>query len=277
MKKLFFVPVGGLGNRMRAIASAVSLAQHRRLSAHVGWFQDWALNAPFSSLFETPEIAGLKIEDVPGIFYLTLDRPRKKNLYLPRLFQHFLFDQCIYEEEMDQWYQKKTDFSTFPFKGEAVYMATYQPFFPYERTLLTQLFQLNAPLRKRLDSRLQDFSAHTIGVHVRRTDNQASIQQSPLELFFETIDKELEANAELSVFLATDSEAVKADMRKRYGKRILTAEAAADRNSVSGIQDGILDLYTLAGTRRIYGSFRSSFSELAAELGNIPLTTVLKK
>ena len=34
------------------------------------------------------------------------------------------------------------------------------------------------------------------------------------------------------------------------------------------------DLWTLAHTRKIYGSFHSSFSELAAELGGIPLIVV---
>ena len=165
----------------------------------------------------------------------------------------------------------------FPFKGEAVYMATYQPFLPIRTNLADTIVpaECSAPQTTR-----QPFAGF-LGTHnrgTRTTDGQPGFDTTEsARTLFETIDKELEANAELSVFLATDSEAVKADMRKRYGKRILTAEAAADRNSVSGIQDGILDLYTLAGTRRIYGSFRSSFSELAAELGNIPLTTVLKK
>lgn len=78
MKSIFFVPVGGLGNRMRAVASAVSLARKLGVTVHIGWFKDWALNAEFASLFELPDVPGVKISDVPSVLYWALDRPRKK-------------------------------------------------------------------------------------------------------------------------------------------------------------------------------------------------------
>lgn len=48
MGKITFVPVGGLANRMRAVASAVTLAAKSDSDLSIVWFQDWALNAPFS-------------------------------------------------------------------------------------------------------------------------------------------------------------------------------------------------------------------------------------
>ena len=51
MGKITFVPVGGLANRMRAVASAVTLAAKSDSDLSIVWFQDWALNAPFSQLF----------------------------------------------------------------------------------------------------------------------------------------------------------------------------------------------------------------------------------
>ena len=38
--------------------------------------------------------------------------------------------------------------------------------------------------------------------------------------------------------------------------------------------DGITDMYTLACTTKIYGSFQSSFSEIASQIGNIPLEII---
>ena len=52
MGKITFVPVGGLANRMRAVASAVTLAAKSDSDLSIVWFQDWALNAPFSQLFK---------------------------------------------------------------------------------------------------------------------------------------------------------------------------------------------------------------------------------
>ena len=52
MGKITFVPVGGLANRMRAVASAVMLAGKTKSELSIIWFQDWALNAPFYQLFK---------------------------------------------------------------------------------------------------------------------------------------------------------------------------------------------------------------------------------
>ena len=37
------------------------------------------------------------------------------------------------------------------------------------------------------------------------------------------------------------------------------------------IREGVADMYTLARTQKIYGSFQSSFSNIAAQLGRVPL------
>ena len=52
MGKITFVPVGGLANRMRAVASAVMLAGKTKSDLSIIWFRDWALNAPFYQLFK---------------------------------------------------------------------------------------------------------------------------------------------------------------------------------------------------------------------------------
>ena len=52
MGKITFVPVGGLANRMRAVASAVMLAGKTKSELSIIWFRDWALNAPFYQLFK---------------------------------------------------------------------------------------------------------------------------------------------------------------------------------------------------------------------------------
>lgn len=277
MKSIFFVPVGGLGNRMRAVASAVSLARKLGVTVHIGWFKDWALNAEFSSLFELPDVPGVKISDVPSVLYWALDRPRKKNLFIPRVFQSLMFGQCLYENEMGELFSRKTDFMSYDFKtSRSLYMASFHPFFGYDKELFNSLFLPNEQIRKKINDRCSEFSDYTIGVHVRRTDNILSVNESPIELFYEYIDDELKNHNGMTIYLATDSESVKRDFRNRYGNLVITSDNEADRGSVKGIQDGIVDLYTLSETSRIYGSYGSSFSELAAEIGGIPLTIVRK-
>lgn len=274
---MFFVPVGGLGNRMRAVASAVSLSGKLGMSVHIGWFRDWALNAHFSSLFETPDIPGVKFSDVPGILYWALDRPRKKNLFIPRMFQSLMFGQCIYENEVGNMFKQKSDILSFVRNTKGyVYMASYHPFFEYDMELFNRLFQPKQSVGLEIARRCENFSEYTIGVHVRRTDNVLSINESPLELFYKNVDSELKDHPDAMIYLATDSEDVKKGFQERYGNKLITSGSEADRGSVEGIKDGIIDLYSLSRTSKIYGSYASSFSELASEMTGVPLVIVRK-
>jgi hypothetical protein len=111
------------------------------------------------------------------------------------------------------------------------------------------------------------FSAYTIGMHIRRTDNIDSIRRSPLELFVEAGQRELAVCDDLTIFLATDSEDVKNEMRSVFGNRVVTSEHEATRDSITGLREGLADMWTLSRTQRIYGSAGSSFSVMASRVG----------
>ena len=204
------------------------------------------------------------------------DRPRRRNLYLPRLFQRMRFNGCLYEKSITPLCKQHFDFEAWARQGD-VYMASYTAFHPYSYELLRRLFVPQPEIQRLIDRRCTRFAeGRTIGVHIRRTDNTASIRQSPIELFFAAIDRELAQHPDLLIYLATDSESVKQELNARYGERLICAEEEADRNSTAGIQGGVADMYTLARTHKIFGSFQSSFSELASQLGNVPLEIVKK-
>ena len=63
MEKIILVPVGGLANRMRAVASAVTLTYRVRRKLEVLWFRDWGLNAPFFKVFEEPELMNISFSE----------------------------------------------------------------------------------------------------------------------------------------------------------------------------------------------------------------------
>jgi len=73
------------------------------------------------------------------------------------------------------------------------------------------------------------------------------------------------------VFLATDSEEVKTELRKTFGDCIITPSSKADRDSVAGIQHAVAEMWTLAATDKIYGSAGSTYSTMAAMIGNTPI------
>lgn len=270
MGKITFVPVGGLANRMQAIASAVTLAEKVEMELSILWFKDWALCVPFHRLFMPLDHGLVSFREASRMDYILLDRPRQKNFYLPKLYQHLRFRARLYERSILPLRDRHFDFASWAMQHRNVYMASYVNFLPYDYSRIHRLFVPVEEIRREVERRCLDFFPKMTGVHIRRTDNVAAIRQSPIELFFAELDKEME-DADAGIYLATDSEEVKASMKKRYGSRLICVGRQADRTTLAGIQDGVADMYTLARTQKIYGSFHSSFSELAAQISGVPL------
>ncbi len=271
MCKIIFVPVGGLANRMGAMASAVVLAEKTGSRLEVVWFRDWALHAPFGRLFEPIRGDLFRLKDASRRDYLLLDRPRPKNFHLPLLYQKMAFKSCLYERSIDPLCQEHFAFEEWIQTHRRVYMASYMAFRQYDPALMKRLFVPVGEIRQEVDRRCREFATRPIGVHVRRTDNEEAIRQSPIELFYGKLDAEIERDSRTGIYLATDAEEVKQAMKQRYGNRVLTSAKQADRRSLAGIRDGMADMYTLARTGKIYGSFHSTFSIVASQIGNIPL------
>lgn len=262
MGKITFVPVGGLANRMRAVASAVMLAGKTKSELSIIWFRDWALNAPFYQLFKPVDREVACLRDASRLDYALLDRPRSKNFHFPLLFQKLLFKSCLYERSITPLCNRHFDFERWVKEGGCVYMASYTAFQLYDYAWISRLFVPVDEIMEEVENRCRNFSDAMIGVHIRRTDNLASIRQSPIELFYQKLDEKIKEDGKVAIYLATDSEEVKREMKERYGDRIFCSGKKADRGSLEGIREGITDMYTLARTQKIYGSFQSSFYEL---------------
>ena len=253
---------------MRAIASAYELCKKVDSTLQVLWFQDWALSAPFHSIFEeTPLVA---IREATILDHLLYDRARKKNLFLPALPQRILFQRHIKEQDVTPLKKQSFDFEAWAC-GKRCYMSCYQVFgtFPDER--YQQLFHPVKAVMDVVDGYRSQFNSHTIGLHIRRTDNAESIAKSPTVLFINKVREEIEQHDDTKVFLATDSTEVKREFIAAFGSRIITPKEDACRDSISGIRGGVVDLWTLASTQKIYGSAGSSFSPMAASIGGVPL------
>lgn len=98
-KKIYYVPVGGLGNRMQALVAAYNLHLATGIAVRVLWFRDWALNAPFSTIFQPISREGFVVKDASRMDYLLYDRPRRHNFYVPLLPQRLLFSRRIMETQ----------------------------------------------------------------------------------------------------------------------------------------------------------------------------------
>ena len=131
---------------------------------------------------------------------------------------------------------------------------------------LATIFRPVTELQDRIDEITKDWKENVVGLHIRRTDNKAAIENSPMNHFYEVIENETSKDADTRFYVATDDDAVVADLRGHYGEKIITTPLCRKRNSVQGMKDAVVDLYCLGMTRVIYGSAHSTYSIFAARL-----------
>ena len=267
------VPIGGLGNRMRAFASGIALSRATNQQLRVFWIKDKGLNCRFDELFCYPKINNLVIKEHSFWNKFAIDYPRKSNAYLPKFFHPLLFDGRLYGKESTK---DAMDFPSWVLHYRHPYIASFSPFFDATEVKWQDVFKPKRELDEKVKSNFHSFNAHTVGVHIRRSDNVQSIQESPIELFVEAIQKELESCPETTFFVCSDSMEVKKILSEKFNKNIILSSEKGSRDNETGIKGALVDLFTLAGCDKIFGSYYSSFSEIAALLGNKPLKIIRK-
>lgn len=269
-KQLLLVPIGGLANRLYAINSAIALCEDHDIDLKVVWFKDWGMGADFHALFELiGDHPHVRIIDATWKDYI-YDRPRKRNLWLPYLYQWFAYEKRFYEPTIyrqDFNLQFKRAIQEF----QSIYLV--QCFLFYEKVKGLHYVQPNSSIRQQIEQRKASLSIdeHTIGLHIRRTDNIGSITNSPLELFIDRIKSEIACNPKSRFYVASDDLHEKRRLKDLFGDRISTSFEPVRRDNEQGIKDAVVELYTLASTRKIYGSAASTYSMIAAEIGKIEL------
>ena len=263
---IYFVPVGGLGNRMRSIASAICLADEYQAAMQIGWYQDWGMGCRFSDIFKP-----LKYEvlEESGIRKYLLDRPRKKNLYIPAIYEHLAFNMVLGENIVGY---KDIDYSFLRMQSN-VWMASCKAFYR-EDEVQYNMFRPIDSLQAQIDAVVGTFPTSVIGMQIRRKDHVTAIKFSPTRCFEEVIERQ---DKDTKIYLASDDENEKNYFLQKYGSRIITHSGILERGSVKGIQDAVMEMYILSSTQKIYGSKNSSFGQIAAKLGNISFIEVENK
>lgn len=263
MKQIHIIPIGGLCNRMRAMASGIFLAQKFHLPATIYWNNASGLKADFQDLFQPISLPNVAIVENKNWIYNVLNTKG----YLLRLpFLHFkgkvLYNFSSYE---------KGDITPHINLNDKRDLLLVTCFTMCEHYPLRELFVPQPEIRERIEEITGKFTENTVGVHIRRTDNYESIRRSPLNLFFEHLEAEIRNDENVMFYVATDSEEVKNDLKQRFPGHILTCDDKADRESLEGMKFAVVDFFCLSKTRKIIGSDFSSYSQLAAEIGGIEL------
>jgi hypothetical protein len=266
---LYVEPLGGLCNRMRTIASFYTLAREIGDELTVVWLRDAGMNCPGARLFSLPE--SVKMVEGPYVSKLQM-RLRSVMRILTHRAEGRRFDVTV-----ENWEAKRrlTPESVRAMRGRSLYASScYSLESEYEKYDYS-IFRPAPDILETAEGVTKTFPSNCVGIHIRRTDNTQSIAASRTGDFVDRMRREVEADPSVAFFLATDSPEEERALREMFPGRILTYEKRSlERDSEQGIVDAYVDYLCLAATRKIYGSFYSSFSRCAAALRNIELEIV---
>lgn len=263
MNTIYIEPEGGLCNRMRSIVSAYSYARDNNYEMVIIWPRKEELNCKFQELFNPIYLNNKKVKVInlpyvgPGIVnkgHNTISEivknkyKRKCNIYFDQLIDCSV-NNSFYIKSFEEWYKNNNTYN---------------------------IFSLNKKINEKLNNFKKQFSPSMVGVHIRRTDNIISINSSPTELYIKKMTEMLNENKARKFFLASDDENEINKLKTVFGNEMILSQSNIDRrrNNSNGIKDALLDLYLLANTELIIGSYYSSFTDVAAAINQKQLIVI---
>lgn len=268
-------PCAGLGNRLLGLGSAYAVAQKLNRKLVVMWKREVGCNVKSSELFELPmevvEISENGWKKGP-MEHFRSNRVKKK---YRGMATRFLECDDVERIKAEGGYEELLRVIE---KEPVIYIKSFGPICEIDASCYTFL-KPSAGIEKKGAQLLGQLDAHTVGVHVRRTDHTEAIANSPLALFAERMKAELAADSETNFFVATDDETVKKELRELLPevKLIFNESGIIDRNSREGLEDALIEMLALSRGKKILGSYNSTFSLLPSYIGDIPLEVVKKE
>jgi hypothetical protein len=259
------LPEGGLCNRLRVVASSLMLSQAASQDLCVLWMQTPDFNARFDALFDR---TGLPFELREGRAMTVPARALLRSREgLARLRGSLVLGPV------------QTEPGAFDIARAAAHIGSRDVFIRTNSRLGRRpgMFDPFRPTGRVLDEleRLHPRLAASVGVHIRRTDNLRATSESTLDRFESLMlaEQMLAARHALpdpQFFVATDEPAVWRQLRRRFGDPVWEyPKRAYARDDPAACVDAVVDLYALASTRKLIGSYWSSFTDTAADIRGI--------
>ena len=242
MDSMILEVCAGLGNRLRALVSGICVAEELGRSIRILWPKEPACGSTFAELFDEAAT------DFPPWIRVYDSLPLQS-------LEAIKSQMCLSPADWDKI--KTLDHIAIKSYGK---FTRNEWRFTYWLRRLTPHAAL-IPFRMEIP----------IGVHIRRGDHTKCIMTSPIGLF---IDAMRSRPSHTKFFVASDSEAEHRMLDSRFPGRILRAATTLERGTQAGMADAMKDFIGLSRCSEILGSDGSSFSEMAAAYGGIPLLKI---
>lgn len=263
--KITVVPLAGLGNRMRVIASSVAVAKRYDLKLYIAWQINNDLGCDIKDIFSS---IGLDYSTPSRISFLIISNFYRFGAINKFYNSYKLLSKMIYT---NSYFDK--DLKNIKSNNGLVLNGNYNDIliascYGFEETLKLKDFVLTKYLQNKVDEEYKKIGGNYIGIHIRRTDHIDLIKLSPLHLYTDQIEFFIKENPLQKFFLATDDEGVKKTITDEY-KSIFSLDIKLGRDSIEGIHGGVIELYLLSKSCKIICSKISSYSNTAILIGDI--------
>jgi hypothetical protein len=272
-KKIFLRPHSGLGNRFRVLVSGIELSKLLNAKLIILWTRDDSLNANYFKLFE---------KSVSTNFLVIQSNLISKLIcYTGTKFFYKILSNLVRRLLGIDFILSDNDFPEFVWNGKNELNLNHPKVKLSNNILINtcnqfeqnwshlKFFAPSLEVKKKLSSLV--FSNQYIGMHIRRQDHFALIQMSPISLYIEKIEEEIQLNQNVKIYLSTDDLKIEGLLHGHFSKNIVIRKKCLSRNSEAGIIDALADILILSGSSKLYGSFESSFAVIASTYGNVPL------
>lgn len=239
------------------------------------WELDSGLNANYQDLFELNQDIDLLNDWLKYRLIIKNDKvlsnKRPSVRFLSKSWNSIVsrligIDYCLFDEDIKKGYDHVKEIFE---QNNTIFIYSCEEFVDYQEGIDT--FTPTQEIRDAVRCNSNKFDKKTIGIHIRRTDNILSIEKSPDYLFENKIEEYIKKNSKTKFFIATDQPSIELHLKNKYPNNILLYPKTYGRDSVEGITDALIELQLLAKTSVIFGSYWSSYSEMASRIGKIKL------
>ena len=273
------IPFGGVARRLRTIASAIDLfANGTDKPVEILWFTSDSFGTPSERLFTlspkyVPEQITIREADWKDL--LTNDAPQKSNLFVTAPFVFFRYDMYLSPRKVRQLATESKNFSGEMLKictrrNEKVLMSTNQTFTKPDSKIYKYLVPTVEVTGVR-NSRMSGWKENVVGVHLSRSGRENSYAESPTELFIGRMQKMIESDPTTTFFLATTDSNEMERLQTIFRDRVFAIHSISEPDSPESAIEGYGELLALSHTRMILTTPHSTFSEVASEMGRIPM------
>ena len=272
------IPQGRLASRLRAVASAVDLYREAEKPVEIVWFESEDFNAPHERLFTlSPKYVPPHITLREGRWYerLTNDLPGKNNLYASAPFVFVRYDLVLRGERErlrdvpgKDWRADLLTLSSKP--GERVLLSADSSI-SVKSHLIYRYLEPTVEVLGVRNSRMSGWGSNVVGIHLSRPRGQESFAESPTELYIRRMQRMIEEDPTTTFFLATTDDDEQERLQTIFRNRVFAFRSISEPGSPESIIEAFGELLALSSTRMILTTPHSTFSEVAAEMGHIPV------